>query len=349
MRNKLIALIVLMLFATAAYGQTPRALVSTFGANLTSWAETRDDSYIVELYDLSTQKSPHVIVSDKLVHLLAQKNNYGGNKSYRWESYESWLQKEIAKGLRITVSNVKDLPASEVYAVNGKASAYQYATCHIKIEGTINLTEDAVFVIANNRIAKIDDYQEKIDSRTGRRRVKIDLDFENDYDSSWGVMYNYGINMPVGLTVDATIGHFYLGMDLGIPTDRPEYRTMKIYRLVDFINYKAKKGVYKPYYYFTFSFGCYFKYVSASVGLGYMHLFGKEYQSKYSGSSADNFSGYTMSTSASKYKFMVKPSIKGYIPCNNRVSISLGVGYDYVLGYTDLNGFNFGLGLRCGF
>lgn len=345
-------LVMLSLFLTSSYAQTPAALVSEFGANLSAWAETRDDSYMIELYELSTKKSPNVIVADQLSHMLAQKNKYGLNKSYRWGNYEVWLQKEIDKGLKITVSNVRELSASEVSVVSGNASAYKYATCRIKVTGAINLDENATFVIAGNKIAKIADYVEETNQKTGKRRVKIELDFEPDYDNSWGIMYSYGMKTPVQLTIDATIGPFYLGLDIGIPTNRPEYTTLKIDRFNNLMDFKAEKGKYRPNYFVTFGFGYYMKYFSASVGIGAMSLSGKtvsaDYRFNYAGGSVSG-SGSSTTSQDYKYKFMVKPSLKGYIPCSDRFSLSLGVGYDYVVGYTKLNGFNFGLGFRLGF
>ena len=47
----------------------------------------------------------------------------------------------------------------------------------------------------------------------------------------------------------------------------------------------------------------------------------------------------------SKFKFMLRPSVKGYIPIYDW-SIVFGVGYDYIFDYEDLNGINFSIGFQ---
>jgi hypothetical protein len=46
---------------------------------------------------------------------------------------------------------------------------------------------------------------------------------------------------------------------------------------------------------------------------------------------------------------MIRPSVKGFIPVSDQWFVTVTVGYDYVFGYKDKNGVNFGLGLQYNF
>ena len=58
------------------------------------------------------------------------------------------------------------------------------------------------------------------------------------------------------------------------------------------------------------------------------------------------YSNGTYDTYADKIKFMLRPSIKGFIPMSDEWSLVVGAGYDYVFKYKKCNGFNFSLGLQ---
>lgn len=346
------ALMSLCVATLTAQPPSATSVTEAFAKNLSGWVNSGDFNCLINLGDLYSKSKPSFIIADDLAHVLANRNGLSRNSSYTWDSFEAWMEKEIGRGLRLSVSDIRSVPRYQISAYGGNASDFDYAACRINTSGTLSHSESALFVIKDGKVCKIGPYEETVDTQTGQRKVRIDLSglSDMDYTTTLGAMYSYGKHFPVGVSVDGAYGKFSLGIDIGFSSDKRSYKTMKIKSFTNLSNYKAEKGVYTPKMYLCASPGIYLNYFSVNCGVGCMIFTGTKTVAQMSGSyDGDRFSfngGQIGETSSGMYKFMLRPSVKGYIPCSDSFFISLGIGYDIIFGYKRLNGLNYGLGIR---
>ena len=137
---------------------------------------------------------------------------------------------------------------------------------------------------------------------------------------------------------------FMASIDLGFNLDNKKYSTT-YNDYIDQNNYSIKTEILDPQYFMSITPHFYLKYFAIGCGIGYFELdketeidtkTGNGTSSSISGSSSSELTGY----------FMIRPSIKGFIPINDNLSLSLNAGYDYAFSFKECNGFNFGLGLQ---
>lgn len=333
-------------------------VVRSFANNLSSWAATNSFTYLEalsRLYNSSGSKGFKTIVSDNIAKGLAVKYNVGQNESYEMDTYINWLQKEIDKGIAITISDIQyvspDMISEEI---KKRAPNMRFVSANIRMTGASDYYVKDLFCVEEGKIVKITNYKVEI-NKNGKRRVNIDLSdiiglFEPD-NESWGITYNYGTYFPLGLSVNYAYSIFICGLDFGMTFEDEEYTTQKV-AITDLMNYKIEKGKYKPKFFLTLSPGVYFKYFSISCGVGSLYMSGdleKAFQEttffENGISSSLSRSQETGTSGDSKFKFMLRPSVKGYIPIYDW-SIVFGVGYDYIFDYEDLNGINFSIGFQ---
>lgn len=118
------------------------------------------------------------------------------------------------------------------------------------------------------------------------------------------------------------------------------------------MNYKRTRKILDPKFYVTATPSLYFRYVSVGCGVGVLYMSGKEEKSSSSYSSSlsggISSSGYSSTTQeCTKLNFMLRPVIKGFIPVSeDYLDIVVNIGYDYVFGYKEKNGLNFGIGVQ---
>ena len=139
---------------------------------------------------------------------------------------------------------------------------------------------------------------------------------------------------------------------MGFAGGKSDGITTKKVDFTDLMNYKMEQGAYKPKLYCTITPGVYFKYFMAGCGIGFMNLSGDLITSE-SNSELDTNTGQLLSSVSSvttqsdtKFKFMIRPTIKGYIPCSEDFSIAVSLAYDLAFNYTEMNGLSFGLGFQ---
>jgi hypothetical protein len=143
-----------------------------------------------------------------------------------------------------------------------------------------------------------------------------------------------------------------LSLDFGVNLEKDLYTTRK----VDFnnvVDYNIVTGEYDLKYFVTLTPSFYLKYFAVGWGFGYAELSGTKYTESYNVlyESSENQSTRLITQKSStendyKLKFMMRPSIKGFIPCSDNVFISLSVSYDWIVGYNKKSGISFGVGVN---
>lgn len=322
------------------------SVVRQFGNNLSNWAS--GDNTFSSVDNIERLCKPAFRVSDKIMQTLAKKNGWTLSKNYTLENYITCMQKEIDKGISINVTNIQNVSPSEI--LNAKAE-YSYVSCNISISGSIQLFENALFLLSDNKIAGIQNNIIKIDRKTGKKKIEVDwsgLDIDEDTEG-FGVSYNYSKAFPFGASISYSKWKFMIGVDFGINNDKEIYTTQKVY-FNNIVDYKINRGEYDLKYFITVTPSFYMKYFSVGWGVGYAYLKGTKYTKDNSltvypdGTTIQT--GSTTSVDDFKYKWMMRPTIKGYIPCSDNFFISLSVNYDWIVGYKEKSGIGFGAGIH---
>ena len=323
-------------------------VVKQFGDNLANWASSRNTFSALESMERLTSSNPAFRVGDNIMATLAYKNNLARTSTYNWDNYIACLQKEIDNGVDIKFSNIKSVPES---LIEKKYKDVSYVSCNIKMQGgETNFNENDLFVLKNGKIVKIQEYQEIVDKK-GRRRLKVDLEDFELYDDTEGVgiNYNYSKAFPLGFSINYSKWKFMVSADFGINFDKDVYTTQK----VDFKNlmdYRITKGEYDPKFYFTVTPAFYLRYFSVGWGFGALMMKGNEktYERDYTedASGSITVSNGSETSGAENVKFMMRPNVKGFIPCSDNFYITLSVSYNWVMGYKKKNGVDFGVGVQ---
>lgn len=339
MIKRFILLVLLGCFALGTNAQKSEYVVRSFATNMQSWGQTSKLEYQRNLQKLC-DGAKSVRVADEIVESLATKNGYMGNGgSYFLETYLNCLIKEIKRGITIQYSNFRTISSSEttVYDTRG----LDLIACNIVISGAVNYNVKDLFYVRNGKISKIDKYEEIIDKRTGKRKIKVDLSDIDFADEAYSLTFNYSKNFPVGLSFDYAWPWFRLGVDFGIDFKKDRY-VLDDVNFTDIMNYDRNRKIFDPKFYLTLTPSLYFRYVSLGCGVGALFMSGTEEKSSssYSTSISESVSssGYASSSTqeCDKLNFMLRPVIKGFIPVSeDYLDIVVSFGYDYVFGYKE--------------
>lgn len=165
-------------------------------------------------------------------------------------------------------------------------------------------------------------------------------------ETSVGFSYNYGKDFLIGASFNVSYSMLMVSLDFGVNTDDDKYTTTVMHNYEDENNYSYSKYIRDPKYYMTITPHFYMKYFAIGCGVGFLELSKDgEYESSYvNGGNKGGSSG--SSSGDTSYRLMIRPVIKGFIPINDGLSLSVNAGYDYGLSFKEKNGFNFGLGLQ---
>jgi|GEM_PF-840535 hypothetical protein len=333
-------------------------IVEQFGSNMSKLASrTNTYSTLEKLEELISQNPKSAFrISDNIMRSLALQNGLSSTKDYMWASYLTCMQKEFDKGVNISFSNVEEVPQSLIPSDYQGRQELSFVSCHIQMTGASNFNENDLFVLVNGKIAKIQDYQVGVD-KNGRRKLRIDLsgldlDWElEEENGSMGLTYNYSKAFPVGVSFYGSKWKFMASVDFGMNFNKDIYTTRK----VDFNNlmdYKITYGEFDPKYYVTVTPSFYLKYFSVGWGVGMLILKGKEtiyernYQTDGNGNPVVTIGGPTIYEDVEKAKFMMRPNIRGFIPCNDLFAITVSVSYNWIQGYKEMSGIDFGVGAQ---
>lgn len=351
MKKTIISFFLLFCCITIAGQSSAEILVQQFGNNLRDWCSTKDFDYKLRA---QKQCNDACRVKDKIMEDFAV--NYGLNlKDFVVSNYLIGFQKALIKGpISISMRNIRTIPKEEQTEYSKE---YTAISCDIVVNGTLNYNiRDLYYIhISTRKIVKITPYEEFEDPITGKRKVKVDFSDLEDFQT-FGVSYNYGKNWPIGLSFNYSYSMFMISADIGVNLDKDKLYKQNL-EMTDVMNYRKEDIEYDPLFYFTVTPSLYLKYISIGCGAGILYMKGTKYIANSSSESYDNkgedvsfsyttSSSYTTEESCEKVKFMLRPSIKGFIPITDEIFLSLSVGYDYVFGYKEKNGINFGLGLQ---
>lgn len=325
-------------------------VVQQFGNNLSNWASGKNDFSAMQNIERLCSTKPAIRIDDPIMSAMAIKYNVPRSQSYTLDDYIRCMQHEVDAGVSIAFSNIKQVPDN---LKPGNYPGVNYVSCNVHISGASNLNENDVFAIKDGKIVKIEEYV-IVRDKQGRQKLRIDLSglgLDEDTEG-WGISYNYGKAFPVGASITYTKWKFMISMDFGVNFDKDLYTTQK----VDFTNitdYKITKGEYDLKYFITATPAFYMKYFAVGWGFGYASFDGSEYAKENSltiqpdGTVIRTTGISTSATSGGgKYKFMMRPTVKGYIPCSDNFFISLSVNYDWILGYKEKSGISFGAGIH---
>lgn len=354
--------IIIATLAQFAFSQNAVQVVRSYGDNLSAWVRSGDVEYRENIIKLCSKDKKQAVFKDKLTYKLAEENHYGHDKYYQLRSFINWIEKKTGKGASIVLTNIKEedddnvvvTTSANIYS-NGVKDNLELVSCDVTMSGLDNYKGKQLIYIWKGIIAKVDDY-EVIVTSSGKKKVKVDFSDIMDEYATLGATYNYGKNWPIGLSVNYSYSMFMIGLDVGVNTDKDKLYKHSL-EMTDVMNYTKEDVEYDPKFFATLTPSLYLKYFSVGCGAGIMYMSGKkktaQSTTKTTESNGSNSSfAYTIGGShmteedCSKVKFMLRPSVKGFIPITDEMFLSLSVGYDYVFGYKEKNGFNFGVGLQ---
>lgn len=329
--------------------------MTQFANYLSKWTSTQRYEYRFKAEELCNGIKK-AIVSDEFSHIINKREypNAPRQKNYELETYLNNIGKLVNKGvINIAYSNIKKVSKNDI-VINSKISEKdllltEFYGDKIQVTGAIQHEAYELFYIYKDKIAKIDVYEKS----RGKVVVEFD-DFLNDYEGI-GFSYNYGKNFPIGGSFNYSFADtpFMLSVDFGVNLDGDKYIIDKV-EMKDIVNYNRSKKILDPRFFLTITPQFYMKYFALGCGVGLLWMDGTEETAYYSsttntGSTSITVSGgnTTEGTSALLFKPMIRPVAKAFIPLNSEdFFLSVSVGYDFIFGYKDKNGINFGLGFH---
>lgn len=329
-----------------ARGQSAESIVRSFGDNMLSWTQTGQLTFHENLIRLSDGEKK-VRVYDELSSYLFRKHNYP--YSNELNSYLNCLEKEMAEGITVRYSNYRkiqpeELTLNDIEKKDIIARGVEFVACNIDVTGSFNHSSEDVFYVYKEKISKIDKYETITDEKTGERKIRVslnDIDFD---DETSGITYNYSKHFPIGASFNYAIPWWLFGLDFGVTLNADEYISDDV-EMTNIMTYKLKRTTVKPRFFLTGTAALNLKYVAVGCGVGFLYFSGEEEESSYYGSNSMSI-GQSTTQNTSKFKPMIRPTLRGFIPFNDELSLSLSVDYNYVFGYKDLNGIGFGIGLQ---
>lgn len=347
LKRKLQLTLIALALAIATFAQDTYT-VRQFGNCLSNWATSRNDFSALQNINNLFSSKPATRIADPIMLAMAEKYNIPRSKSYTEDDFIRCIQHEVEEGVSILFSNVQLVPKN---LMPSNYPGITYVACNVKFSGASNLNANNVFAIKDGKIVKIEEYVIVRDEK-GRQKLRIDLsDLDLDEDTEgWGLSYNYGKVFPVGASITYTIWKFMIGLDFGINFDKDIYTTQKV-DFTNIVDYKITKGEYDLKYFITTTPAFYMKYFAIGCGLG-AAVFNCAETTKenrleiQADGTVIQTSGATTISGNEKYKFMMRPTIKGYIPCSDNFFISLSVNYDWIVGYQEKSDFSFGAGIH---
>lgn len=340
--KKIIITMFYLFCGIVAYGQSnDENVVRQFGNNLRDWCSTKDWDYRMRAQKQCTDACR---VKDKIMETFGAKSGLSV-KDYVVPNYLNGFEDALGKGsIILSMTNVRTISNNEqAYSTSflkqeeKRSKDFVTVACDITMSGALNFDVKNLYYIRKGKIVKITPYEEVIDKKTGKRKVKVDFSDLED-GSMWGFSINHDQHFPVGVSAIGHLGFLELGgkdldwlilsIDLGVNLDSKKY--MK--DVTNIMNYKS----YDPKGFITVTPAVFLKYISIGCGVGIAYADEKETVSD--GKTTTYNTGHAMF-------FMARPQIRGYIPMGS-FNISVGAGYDFIPRMKDLNGYNFSIGFH---
>lgn len=380
--KKLIYLFAISLVLSGCRTTTPAAeasrlqtAVTKFGEALESWSENKKDGN----FELKPDEHvmPKARVFCQLMYSLNEK--YPPSKklknplnAYNIDTYKKNLGKWFKEDSTVFVilTDIQPLSKSEIEEQTGektnsnKSDNRSVRENHALFKGELSIKkqtennrtykdsvsyEEVYYVnIAKEKIGKIENSK-----YTASGKIKIDWSGLEEEQTIGGSL-NYSPNW-YGLSGSYSYLYFMGSIDAGVNFDDDKVTQEKL-DMTNVLNYTKKTISYDPSWYITFTPSLYLKYFSVGCGVGCMFSQKKynemttEKTTHYEGNESFNttisYGKPTRSTTKYTPSFMLRPTVKGYIPLNDEWFITANVSYDYAFDIRIKNGMNFGLGLQ---
>lgn len=341
------------------------SLASDLGENLRLWEVTGNDSYRWNIDNMCKGEFNAKVANELASRLQTRNPSFPKEESYDMESYLEWLDDAFQSGLKLTTTNYKQIPASKMRFEKDKQSKYsskmnlEYFSCDVEASGLEKFKSKDLIIISNGRqIAKIDDYREDASGH-----VHTDLSDIMDDWQTFGATYNYSKDWPVGVSLNYSFEQtpIMLSLDFGI-----NFKKDKVYKhdltMTDVMNFTKNDYEYDSKWYVTLTPQFYLKYFSIGCGAGVMCIsedahglqtISTSYSAPSTNTSYTSSSSSTVVTSGTpedKYKFMIRPTVKGFIPIvKDEWLITVSAAYNYCFAYKEVNGIDFGIGVQYNF
>jgi len=343
MKKEILSLL-LFICGLSSFGQTmEESIVREFGDNLHNLCSSQDLIYFNKAQNLCDKACR---VKDKIMEDFIRRS---GVKSDLVQTYLQEFHNARKKGIvNVSVSNVrivgKDEQAySDHYGVSTREQEAQrsekYTTVagEIVTNGTLTYQVQDLYYVRKGQIVKITPYEEFIDQRTGKKKVKVDFSDLVD-EHSIEVAYGYSSRFPMNIGVSSNYSYYNIGLDFGVNFSDEQ---------IDFkkhTNYATSTLERGKYYYFLLTQGVYLRWASIDCGVGGVSVkYNYNYESVYTSSS----------NSEKKNYFAMKPKVTFHIPIpldfssrTEKLYISPHVGYMYVPKCSALNCWEIGIGVR---
>lgn len=357
MRKTLILIFFLqVLLCNAANTLDSRSVVASFGDNLRMWLVTNNPVYRQNIEAISNSKREKCRISDQVTTNMVKHLNLPIVKeTFTLDTYLNSIQNAMRDGvaIKIQMDNYKQVEKSKIQVYGAKRAKdieeIDYVSCNVYASAPFKCTTKDLFYVRKGKITKIAPYE--IDEKTHKVHVDLsDIDFD---DETVGLTYNYGQHFNIGASFNYAVPWFLIAVDWGLANKMDATTSTKV-ELTNIMNYKITTTSLKPKMFFTATPALNLKYVAVGCGAGILYMEGTETTNtrntnitENDGNSTIQYGGSsTTDTQATRIKFMLRPSIKGFIPMSDEWSLVVGAGYDYVFKYKKCNGFNFSLGLQ---
>lgn len=337
-----------VLLCNAANTLDARSVVASFGDNLRMWIVTGNIAYRENIEAICNASKKCRILDSITKDLIQRRNLPLVDKNFTLDSYLNCIDVEMSHGLKIQMDNYQKVDKRKIQVYGAKSikdvEEIDYISCNVYASGPLKYSIKDLFYVRKGKITKIAPYE--VDEKTHKINVDLsDIDFDEE---TIGLTYNYGQHFNVGASISYAIPWFMVSFDFGLANKMDAVTSTKV-EMTDIMNYTITTTSLKPKMFFTITPALNLKYIAVGCGVGVLYMKGNE-MSKFSyGKSYTGGYSYGSSTSesdAEKLKFMLRPSIKGFIPLSDEWSLVVGAGYDYAFKYKKCNGFNFSLGFQ---
>ena len=361
--NRHIGLIIICFIAYAndLFGQgSAVGVVKNFGQTIQQWAITDDISCRERIEDICGG-NVKVRVSD-MICMDMMKGSGIPTEKYTLDTYLNCFQ-NIIPGITIEYSEFSEIDEKTQSNFSGSR---RVVSCRVKISGKREYDVKDIFYVRQGKITGIDKYMEMKDKK-GRTKVKTSVNEFGDFffspfdedEFSLGATYNYSKCFPYGGSINMGGSWWMIGIDFGVADDKHD-KSLTLLDMTDIANYTVTYKTKSPDYFISVT--PYFKRKYYAIGCGVGWLSSKVYETGSSSSFDYSSSGnsYTIGYSSSDFNqdgdnddnIIIRPQFKLFVPLNDSWirddvwTIIAGVGYDFVLGYKDMNGLNFSIGLQ---
>lgn len=353
MKKKLSIILLFTLCLTLHARTKNEDVVYNFCENIRLWCSTRDVDYRTSAERLCNRSCR---VKNQIMTEYATRDGIT-LKSCVIERYLNCFERAMSNGfVSFSVKNIKAVPCENIAytkseksykAVKEISKDISFVSVELHTEGTMKYDVKDLYVIRDGDIILITKYKEVYD-RTNRKKIQVDIDdiwedFMDTPENAFGLSYNYGKHWPLGLSIWYSYYCFYIGMDMGYNNKKEDKFYDTKANMTDVFNYQTEKTEYDPSLFLTVSPGLYLNYFSVSCGFGVMGMDIVKTASVVQ----DGYERALSTSTDMKYLFMLRPSVKGYLPLfSDEFWITGSVGYDFIPKCKEMSGVNFGIGIQ---